>query len=287
MGEYAVLHGKYAVVAAVNKRISVTLAPRADDIISITSALGTYKTTLSQIKIVSPFQFVLTAFSKLKNKLKTGCDVVIESEFSHQIGFASSAAVTAATLAALFNWLNVKYTDKQLIKIAREVIQTVQGIGSGADIAACVMGGIIAYRANPFFVEKFPYSYPLSVVYSGSKTPTVEAINRVKNKFSQHELIYKKIIDAIGECSREAIDAIKNQHWQKLGELMNMQQGLMDALGVNTIALNNIVNDLRNNPAILGAKISGSGFGDCVVALGAAEKTEIAISQQGVQCEKI
>ena len=42
MGEHAVLHGKKALVCAIDQRISVSLTPREDARISIVSALGEY-----------------------------------------------------------------------------------------------------------------------------------------------------------------------------------------------------------------------------------------------------
>ena len=59
--------------------------------------------------------------------------------------------------------------------------------------------------------------------------------------------------------------------------------------------LSKMIADLRAEPNILGAKISGSGLGDCVIGLGEiAEQTlvkmtnpiPVSISLQGVQCEK-
>ena len=43
---------------------------------------------------------------------------------------------------------------------------------------------------------------------------------------------------------------------------------IMDAIGVNNATLSDIVERLRSLPGMHGAKISGSGLGDCVVALG-------------------
>src|SRR5438045_3958935 len=59
LGEYAVLHGQHALVCAIDKRMTVTLSPRDDKKILIESALGHYETTLSDLKLVSPFRFVL------------------------------------------------------------------------------------------------------------------------------------------------------------------------------------------------------------------------------------
>lgn len=285
LGEYAVLQGKQALVCAIDKRMTVTLSPRQDKKITLASALGHFETDISQLKSVAPFQFVLAVL--MTCKLKQGCDITIESEFSSTMGFASSAAVTVATLAAIYAWQTISYSEKQLIRVARKIIRSVQGLGSGADVAACVMGGMVSYRAEPLQAEKLPYMHPITVVYSGSKTPTVEAVRIVEKKFAALPNVYKQICQAIHHGSVEGIHAARTQDWSKLGDIMNIQQGLMDALGVNTDVLHNIVEKLRDSSTVLGAKISGSGLGDCVVALGLeGEIGSVQMTNRGVACEK-
>jgi mevalonate kinase len=93
---------------------------------------------------------------------------------------------------------------------------------------------------------------------------------------------------------------VRKEEWEKLGEIMNIQQGMLDSLGVNTALLGDMVLDLRKQQGILGAKISGAGLGDCVVGLGklpdkyaysgehnGIQRIPVAMSLQGVHCEKI
>lgn len=290
LGEYAVLHGKHAVVCAVDKRMTVTITPRQDNKISIASSLGTHATTLSTLKVIAPFQFVLMTLKKFKKQLPSGCDIHITAEFSEKIGFGSSAAVTVATVAAIAAWLNLKIEKLDLIRIARTIVRAVQGLGSGADVAACVMGGMVLYRAQPLRAEKLPHTYPLVVVYSGSKTPTVDAVNFVKQAFAAFPHVFKQICLAIDVCAVQGSLAISQQNWAELGKIMNIQQGLMDALGVNTHELHSIVYTLRTQPHILGAKISGSGLGDCAIGLGkltdeVQNELSVRVSERGVVCE--
>lgn len=292
LGEYAVLQGKHALVCAVDKRMTVTIEPRNDTKIFITSSLGQHTTKISTLKVESPFQFVLATLKKFKKMLTTGCDINITAEFSHQVGFASSAAVTVATLTALSNWLNLSFSKLALVEHARAIVRSVQGLGSGADVAACVFGGIVVYRMRPLLVDKLPFSSPITVVYSGHKTPTVEAVKRVQDFFATQPKLFRHICQVIDNCVLQGVSAIREQQWAELGKVMNIQQGLMDALGVNTPVLNGLISDLRQYPTILGAKISGSGLGDCVIGLGQHHSSLLPgeilvnISEQGVFCEK-
>jgi len=63
----------------------------------------------------------------------------------------------------------------------------------------------------------------------------------------------------------------------------------MDALGVNDATLSEMIWRLRAQPTILGAKISGSGLGDCVLGLGELsaplpwESIPVSVAPTGVE----
>lgn len=284
LGEYAVLYHKPAVVCAINQRITVSVKPREDDqVLVVSEGYGSYATSLSELSIAAPFRFVTACLFLYRKKLTSGCEIQIHSAFSDQIGLGSSAAVTVATLAALFAWLQQPTDSLHLIREARQVVREVQSQGSGADVAASVLGGIVAYRDAPLDVEKFSLEPALTVIYSGSKTPTVEAIKRVREKFARTPALFNKLCQAIHQCAKEGIRALQEGNWQHFGAAMNVQQGLMQALGVSTPLLDDLIERLRLDPAILGAKISGSGWGDCVLGLGKAAHLGVEERFSGVK----
>jgi len=294
LGEHAVLHGKTAIVSAIDKRITVTLKPRDDKKITITSALGKHKTTIDKLKQQNPFQFILAALIAKKNMLRYGCDIEVDSAFSDQLGLGSSAAVTVATVAALTHWLEQQTLKPDiLLAQSKHVVHEVQGFGSGADCAASIYGGVIAYKALPLQVEKLPHHPPLTVVYCGYKIPTQQVVEQVEHFCEKYPLTFADIYAAIDKCSQNAIVAIQHQDWEKLGEIINIHQGLMDAIGVNDVKLTQCINTLRRQPSIYGAKISGSGLGDCIYGIGTtqvtcdgdAQQIAVNISEQGLRYE--
>ncbi len=304
LGEYAVLHGHHALVAAIDKRMYVTLHPRDDERIIINSTLGHYETTIPvgadpcvrpAASTIKPFEFVIAALTAFQKNLTHGCTLTIESEFSAAVGFASSAAVTVATLYALSHWLKIPLLPLELIQLARQTIRTAQqGVGSGADVAACVLGGAVLYRAEPMLATKLPFLCPLTVVYSGSKTPTPIAISQVSQKFADAPDDFLKICQAINACTLQGVTAWQQQNWAQLGKTMNTQQECMNALGVNTAILNDIILQLHEQPTIQGAKISGAGLGDCAIGVGECrfeakepiQQIQVNLSDEGVRCEK-
>lgn len=272
LGEHAVLHGGDALVAAINYRMHVTLTPRIDSKIKITSVIGNFECDIATLRVISPFEFILTVLLKYQSRFPSGFDFQAHSEFSHQIGFASSAAVTVSTLRVIHSWLNLSVTNDALILEARDMIRQVQGMGSGADVAASVLGGVVAFRAEPFFAEKLTYHYPLTVVYSGAKTKTAEVIRYVNDKFKNNQATYEKIMSDIANCATAGIVASRSNNHVALGNMMTAQQLLMHELKVNTQHLQMVIDAIKSDSNILGAKISGSGLGDCAIGLGRANE---------------
>ena len=288
-GEYAVLYHHIALVAAIDKRIFVELIPRQDKKIIIESTLGIYVTDIADLHPVPPFTFVLASLKKFQKKLKHGCTLKISSEFSATQGLGSSAAVTVASLTAILAWLGLRYHDLYKIRLARHIIQSVQGMGSGADAAASVLGGVVEYHMQPLRAKRIADHCPLTVVFSGSKTPTREAVALVQQHFLPWPRLFKHLLQNIGLCAKAARDAMLCQDWVSVGRLMNLQQGYMVALGVNTPALQDVIEKLYQQEEILGAKISGSGLGDCAIGLGFAKnlsQLDVAVTPNGSFCEK-
>ena len=74
------------------------------------------------------------------------------------------------------------------------------------------------------------------------------------------------IIKTMGVLTDEAKKAIEEGNVNKMGELMNINQGLLDSINVNTKELSRMVYIARGAGAI-GSKITGAGGGGSIVAL--------------------
>lgn len=268
LGEHAVLHGKHALVCAINRRITVHLSPVPNDSVEIVSDLGEYQSTLSDLAEHPSFTFVLQAIGQHRAQLPSGFKLEISSEFSADIGFGSSAAVTVATHAALMQWIVGAEPSKEILfDRALETVHAVQGRGSGADLAASVFGGVVGYCTAPEF-QPIAITLPLTAVYCGYKTPTVQVIEKVEVLRAADPDKFERIFSEIDLGVREALVALKAGDRALFGRVLDRHQQWMDEMGVNTPELQEIVTALRNDPEIGGAKISGSGLGDCAIGIG-------------------
>lgn len=303
MGEHAVLRNEIAIVGAVDKRMTVTLTLYENNRIEIFSALGNHHTTLDELKITAPFQFVLSAIQRYQSQLPTGFRLDIKSEFSSKVGLGSSAAVVVATLACLQQWRRSSPTlqkgagersetgdfRQQLFLDARSIIQQVQGRGSGADVAASVFGGIVAYRMEPLCIEKSDNLFDIALLYTGYKTATPEVIRRVDARVSTDPEKYATLFKKMGQYSEEAWKAISEKNWSLLGKMMQQHQEAQVMLGVCDETSTQFLSLLNQHPHVMSSKISGSGLGDCLVALVKPEFQwkhpnfiDVTLSSQGI-----
>lgn len=295
LGEHAVLYGRRAVVASVDKRIRVRLRWREDNLVKIKSAIGSLETELSRILVADPFRFVCAALLAKRDLFPSGLDLDIDSDFSSTVGLGSSAAVTVATVGVLEMALGRSLDRGSIFDQAYRLILKVQeGVGSGADVAASVYGGIIHYRSQPLMIERLGGELPpIVLVYSGHKTPTPDVIRRVGHYMQRAPELLVGIYDLMDRCVTRALGSLERGDWGELGLIFNINHGLMGAIGVDELDMAKIAFALRSTPGIFGAKISGSGLGDCIVGLGSIAKWEetnyrqldVKLGSEGVRFE--
>lgn len=268
LGEHAVLHGHRALVGAINRRITVELFPLDGESVEIQSALGEYKAPLDELIDHPSFSFVLQVVEQYRAQVPSGFRLSIESDFSADIGFGSSAAVTVAAHAALRAWtMEEEPAQEALFRAALQTVRAVQGRGSGADLAASVFGGIVGYTTQPTF-DPVEIAVPLTAVYCGYKTPTPQVIQQVEALRAEAPDVFEMLYAEVDASVVAAVDALRAHDLPGFGGILNRNNDLMRAMGVDTPELKEIVDALQREPDVFGAKISGSGMGDCAIGIG-------------------
>ena len=287
LGEHAVLHGRRALCCAVDKRMEVRLTPLKTKTLEIASALGSYESSLDEPAPSDRFSFILHAVEKQKNKLPGGMRLEVKSGFSSTVGLGSSAAVTVAATAALMAYSGQPCSREEIFREARGTIRAVQGLGSGADAASSVFGGVLVYRMDPLEIRKLSHCPPITLVYSGYKEPTVKVVKHLEQRREKDPELFENIFNAIDQSVPKAADAVEAQDWPALGRIMNAHQDFMAQMELTTPDLDRIITILRASPGISGAKISGSGLGDCAVGIGVAKLKDIGydVIRVGISAE--
>ena len=270
-GEHAVLQGATAVAGAIDRRVQVCLLPRRDNLIRIHSALGNREMQLDRMDDSPPFSFLVRSALAASGPLLRGFDLEVQADMPPDVGLGSSAAVSVAVYAAVY--LLDRSALPALPEMQQEVLQvirSIQGMASGTDVAASLYGGVIAYNQDEGVLEQF-YDFPeVELYYVGYKTPTAAVIQTVTRMRAQ-EPDYFAALDRKMHCSSTDVrEAWRRQDWALLGPVFVQAQSVMEQFGVCDVSLRVLIEILRAQPGITGCKISGSGMGDCVLAVGRA-----------------
>ena len=296
MGEHAVLFGHSALVCALTQRIYVRANKRTDGQIVIESGLGHFQCPLAdlhtQLCESTSFTFVLQALALCH--LAEGVQLTIESDFDHTLGLGSSAAVTVATFGAIELLIKGQLDAQAVMCLGIESIRKVQGRGSGADVAASALGGIVKFQAKPVSAHKVHFSTEawqdapdLRLVYCGYKTPTPMVIEQVNQAATHEPKRFKQLYEQMGACVEATVNALSFANWPTFAKSMDQYQNFMRELGVSDKTIESII-DLGQKQvksgALFGAKISGSGLGDCVLLLG-SEPLDWPHTQMSVQID--
>jgi mevalonate kinase len=281
VGEHFVVHGESAIVMAINRYVTVMVEGRSDEVIHISSDLGIsgqynkdrfhgpkdHQKTLDPIKI--SIQSVLEALRENK-----GLNVHISSTIPVAVGLGSSGALAVATVAAVGRYFNHEFQAEELLKLSLKAERYVHINPSGVDQAISTYGGIIIYNKKTG-LTRLEASSPIPIVIgnTGIERNTGRLVDQVRKLKQKYPQTVDLIFQSAGELSLQAIDALQQSNITSLGNLMNINHGLLMAIGVSHEALDRLVHIAKQNGA-LGAKLTGAGGGGCMIALVTHEQSD-------------
>lgn len=269
MGEHAVVYGYPSLVTAINQRLYVTLGEKK-------ASPGDTRFIDAVARLWGTPQTVLSA----------------SSTFSGVYGFGSSSAVTVAALKAI----RPDTDNKTLFEAALRIVQDIQGVGSGFDVAAAVYGGTLYFITPGKVIEEIHARHressdqtvsdmPLIVGYTGVKADTTTLIRQVAEKRDKNPEKVERIFQGIAKLVDDAKQKMHEGDWERVGKLMDFNQEYLRDLGVSSEKLEAMISVAKKAGA-WGAKLSGAGGGDCMICLARNDTQEVvrkAITAMGGQ----
>lgn len=283
-GEHAVVYGYPAIVVAINKRVYAYAEARDDNVIKISAKdLRVPGVVISyignEVVLETDYGAVLPAIAYINKAIeivseylgiKKGVNLEIKSEMPVGAGLGTSAAVAVATIAAYAAINGYELSNTEIAQLGWKVEKTVQGIASPMDTSITSLGGFLKIRYKDDNIDRTPLdidkNLPLLIGYVEREAKTRDMVSMVKEKLTKSPEIYGKILEMIGLIVDKAYDVLINMDYKQLGELMNLNHAFLEALGVSTRKLNELVYVARDSGAY-GAKLTGAGGGGCVIAL--------------------
>jgi len=265
-GEHFVVHGTKAILAAIDKRVTVTSTFTENKTIKVDSQLGTIEvpTSSSYEEVKSEFRPFVYLANKIINSEQnvSGLEITIDSDIPIGVGLGSSSACCVAATASISELFN-ELSSEEILKMSIEAEKTIFPDTSGADCTVCTYGGMIEYPS----VEKIDNTFDLNLLIANSMIPhntknSVEKVNKFKEndeeRFSQLCDLETKLID-------EVVTAMKNNDVTTFGLKMSENQKHLEEIQISNDTLRDMISSLKE--ISLGTKITGAGDGGCIIAL--------------------
>jgi len=268
-GEYAVLYGGTAIVAAVSRRASGMFVPDAEPSSGLVGEA--VRATIEAL-----------AAAGQGTGLPPGSVVVDTGAFAAggtKLGLGSSAAAATVAVGAVLEAAGAPVAQNLdlVYSLAAAAHRAAQGgIGSGADVAASVHGGVIEF-AHPREGAPVTRGLPplpgveLVVFSTGSASSTVDRVRAVEAFAARDQTRHAACIGALAEASTRARSALGAGDVAALIDALRAAGAGMEALG--TAADVPIMTPHLRAAAALAAELrgvakpSGAGGGDVGIAL--------------------
>ena len=165
-------------------------------------------------------------------------------EVPRSMGLGGSAAMAVAIVRALDKHFSCASPTTQVNSLAFESEKVAHGSPSGLDNTLACYGKALVFRpGDPPLVEPLNIREPIPAVIgmTGLEGLTAKTVGRVREAWQQDNKLYERIFDQIDALTLRGIQAIQDNDLPTLGELMNICQGMLNALQVSTPELEKLV----------------------------------------------
>jgi len=276
LGEHAVVYKQPAIACPVARAVNVYVERINNESEFVLSGFLSKKID-DHSDSYKMFSLMFIKICKLLEIDNFNASIKIESRIPYSMGLGASAAFAVAITRGVIDLFNLSKAPEEINQIAFECEKITHGMPSGVDNTVAVFG-------QPIFFEKGKDSskiqlelvdpLPIVIGLSHNSSNTVDVVADVNSRYKKNKVLYEDLFGQIGRITNEGLNALKDKNYDKLGELMNMSQGLLNAIGVSNSELEKMV-DLARSSGAIGAKLTGSGGGGSIIALCPGKETEV------------
>ena len=269
LGEHSVVYGRHAIAVPVPLSVRVKVEDSGEGVTLLIPSWGIEyqldKEPDQRQSFEKPAGAILDQL-KLSNK-----DMTIEvfPDIPRGMGLGGSAAIAVAIIKGLSNHYKLALSDDEVNRMAFESEKIAHGNPSGIDNTMATFGQPIIFRSGKTpLVEPLNINDNLSLVlgFARSEGSTATMVGNVQRGWKRNTSIFEKIFDDIDQLVLKSVAAIQDKDLNTLGEMMNLCQGMLNALQVSTPELERLISIARAAGA-LGAKLTGGGGGGAIIAL--------------------
>ncbi len=281
LGEHAVVWGAPALATSLPDGAVATVSPATDSSHSNLHLKDAQGSTLATLQVNASGQPLEQSLAAIMDILGVQHPVTIDATLNVPpgAGLGSSAALAVAIARALG-----ELSPKSKVNIFRAVAASeaiFHGSASGIDQSAAMGSGLILFQKGiPPLCSPVESALPLNIAIcqAAPGASTAAMVTQVLQQRQTHAKLYEHFQQAITYVVTQAQHALKQKDIQSLGELININHGLLCAMNVSTPKLDAACHIAREEGA-LGAKLTGAGGGGCVYALASSQDQAQHIAQ--------
>jgi len=278
LGEHAVVYGRRAIAAPIPLAIQARVEDARDGIELIIPRWGVEQRLDFKAKHPQSFARSLARVLEALGLIGRGMRIEVFPNVPRAMGLGGSAALAVAVIRAMDAHFALGLSDRRINDLAFECEKVAHGTPSGIDNTLATWGEFMLFRSgeNPQR-EVIEVAEPLPIVIgmSGVESLTARTVARVREAWKKNPKLYERIFDEIDTLAGNGLDALQAGDYDTLGELMNVCQGLLNAMQVSSWELEELLQVARNNGAV-GAKLTGGGGGGSIIALCPDDSARVA-----------
>ncbi|HSP75802.1 MAG TPA: hydroxymethylglutaryl-CoA reductase, degradative [Cryobacterium sp.] len=271
MGEHSVVYGYHAIAAPIGLTVRAQVTRQAslrEPVIADWDSDGSVREPLR----ADLSHRVAALIASRLGVSAAGLRVDVYSHLPRASGLGASAAFAVALIRAVADSFQITISDAEVSSLAFECEQIVHGTPSGIDNTVATFGRSVLFQKTDTpgghtIRDIFtPHPIPIVIGLSGVQSLTAQTVGLVRGAWQRNPTRYDAIFSQIDGLVLAGVDALRRGDIAELGELMNINQGLLNALQVSSPEIESLVAIARRAGA-LGAKLTGGGGGGAMIAI--------------------
>ncbi|MFB3818758.1 MAG: mevalonate kinase [Candidatus Methylomirabilales bacterium] len=208
--------------------------------------------------------------------------IVLGGDLPAMSGIGATGASSVAIVRALSEEFGLRLSEDEVNAGGYQGEIAYHGpTTSGIDNMISTYGGVICLtRGEPNVVRKLRFKAPVEVVIgdTGIVANTKSMLAGMAERRQRFPERYERLMRAAREIAGEAMAAIEAADLARIGRLMDRNQSLLQDAELSCPELEELIQASRAAGA-LGAKLTGSGGGGCMLALTPGKELQEAVAR--------
>ncbi len=283
LGEHSVVYGRHAIAAPIPLHVRAEVTAQANHIDLVIPRWGVEMRLAEPERAISSLHASITLIAERLGLADRGMRIDVFPHIPRANGLGASAALAVAVIRAMARCFDIEISEREISNLAFDCEKIAHGTPSGIDNTLATFGKPILFRRDNANSRAdiqdltTPHPIPVVIGLSGVATLTMQTVGSVRAAWQKNPERYESIFSQIDALALAGAEAMRKGDLVELGELMNIDHGLLNALQVSSREIEELVQIARDNGA-LGAKLTGGGGGGAMIAISEPDRCQAIAS---------